>query len=139
MTQYLQVPGGAKIITSDPLETSGPRGQPPQSVTIQHTNPKKMANRGYVVPIPIVTMFMEGNRVCNKCQVKHDVKHVHLDLDENARCMVSWGVYKELRMGGFPHLQVVNTVARPPTLILSPKLSRRQVDHENLKQTIHTG
>ena len=141
MTKYLKVPGGTKIITSDPLETAN-KGKPPRSLTVQHNNPA-MANMAYNVPVPIVTMFYEDpDRVCNKCKVRHDVKVVHLDLDENARAMVSWGVYKDLRMGGMPHLTVVGSVAKPPTLILRPMdrgISRRQVNHANRKQTIHTG
>jgi len=95
-----------------------------------------MRNKAYNVPVPQIIMFGPKNRVCNRCKIRHDVKTIHLDLDDNGRQMVSWGVFELLRKAGMPHLDVVGTVAKPPALILSPTMTRREIDQKNRRQTI---
>jgi hypothetical protein len=95
-----------------------------------------MRGMAYNVPVPEIVMLSPANRVCNRCKVRHDVKTVHLDLDGNGQQMVSWGVYELLRKAGMPNLDVVGSVANPPTLVLSPNMNRRQVDAANRRQRI---
>lgn len=79
-----------------------------------------------------------GGILCPSCHVRHDVKTVHLWLDDQGDCLVSKGVLDELRMAGMPGLSVVAQVADPPPLRIIAGVSREQLDNENRRVRLWT-
>jgi hypothetical protein len=90
-----------------------------------------------MVTVPLVGRpFRRGAKACPTCMVKHEVKTLHLMLDENGEAVVSHGVMASLKEAGMPFFTEVGHVQAPPPLILAPGKTRAQVDKENRTITV---
>lgn len=103
---------------------------------------KHKTKKSGIALIPINDKPMLGDSVypCNNCKVIHTdsygnpVKTVHLWLDDQGMCIVSEGVYKDMKRNGhfdglLPVLILKNSVVNPPTITL--KGNRFEVDQKN--------
>jgi hypothetical protein len=90
-----------------------------------------------LVPIPHKPLYGYSVKKCPTCQIIHTnsfgrpVKTVHLYLDDTGSCLVSRGVFEDLRRAGMPNLDIIADIVNPPPIMLGA--NRFEVDQNNAK------
>ena len=94
---------------------------------------KTVTSKVVLIPLMWVPMLGDSLRICNLCRMVHPVKTIHLQLDDNGRATVSFGVLEQMRRAGLKRFGFVyeGSVAAPPTLRLDNTGSRAEVDYTN--------
>jgi hypothetical protein len=105
-----------------------------ESIRIRH----RYARSGIaLVPIPHKPLYGDSVKSCPTCRVIHTnsfgrpVKTVHLYLDDTGACLVSRGVFEDLKKAGLPNLDVIADIVNPPPITLGT--DRFEVDQNNAK------
>lgn len=123
--------------------------QPKLAYRLRYTGSKQMVPGQvniHLVPLPGKNLHVHMSKeqiakdICPTCRMVHQVKTVHLWLDQNGSCLVSAGVLESIRKdypGGLAaaELKIVGGTDTPPALTLNGRVSRRQVDQNNEKIT----
>lgn len=81
--------------------------------------------------VPVLKKPFPKAKKCPLCRSFHGCKTIHLHLVEGD-VIVSEGVLADLRSAGMPDLDVVEVVAKPPTLKIG-KVSRQEQDQKHRK------
>lgn len=104
-------------------------------------NVRHKTARSEVVLIPYMWIPMLGASLdlCNLCHVVHPVKTSHLEVDDNGRATVSYGVLQNMRRAGLKQfgLTFEGSLAAPPPLRLDGKTSRAEVDWNNRSSVVN--
>lgn len=96
-----------------------------EGIRIVHDNPRYA---GSVVVVPTFRRY-GAPMLCSTCQIIHETKHYHLQLDSEGGVIVSPTILQRLRDIGMAGFRVESSVADPPTqqVSMQQKPTRREL------------
>ena len=77
---------------------------------------KTITSKVVLIPLMWIPMLGDSLRICNLCRMVHPVKTIHLQLDDNGRATVSFGVLEQMRRAGLKRFGFVyeGSLTAPP-------------------------
>lgn len=109
-------------------------------VRIRH---KKLSSCVALVPLPSKPLYAKEDDDCPTCHVVHQVKTIHLWLDGDGSCIVSTGVFEQLKEAkvfskGFlppwePEFEILAEVANPPPLAIGVPRDKQDFEARGIR------